>query len=382
MPSEPEIKLLSYDRRKRFFFVLLVTFLVSLPIFIFYTSGYRFDFSDQEIVTTGGIYITTNNLDVDVYMDEEHIESPRLFRSAYYIQNIAAGLHRAVVQKEGLHTWVKELSVEPHIVAEAAAFNMPVLPHIRPIPEFKTSAGVSVYFERSTTTELFPKATTSEELLILTRRGTTTLSENAEYEYVASLFATSTATSTSVLDRLEAEIERFRFATTTEGTSTVLMPEIYVEQGNMRLVEKGDELIARWIGAGNATPYYFCAPSSFSSSTVALRFGEHFASQMEAQRLSTTTPLHFEGDRTCRTEIRLDRKWQKIKYYEFFPNSTDLVILQLEDGLYVTEIDDRSWQNTQMVYPGDSFRTIVTDTNIYIEEDGKFFELLTRLEED
>ena len=83
----------------------------------------------------------------------------------------------------------------------------------------------------------------------------------------------------------------------------------------------------------------------------------------------------------CRSEIRIDRKWQQIKYYEFFPRSSDLVVLQLEDGLYVTEIDDRAWQNTQMVYPGDNFETVVTDTNIYIKEDGRYFELLTTIDE-
>jgi hypothetical protein len=382
MPTEPEIKLMPYASRRRFFLLLLTIFLISLPIFIFYTSGYRLNFDNDEttIVTTGGVYITTNNLDVDVYLDEEKVERPRLFRSAYYIQNIAAGSHRVVVQKPGLHTWVKQLSVDPHIVSEAAAFNMPLVPHIRPIPEFKNSIGQNIYFAKSTSTNIFPKATTTEPIVILTKRGTTTLAANGEYDYVYELFGTSTATSTSILNRLEAEIERFSFSTTTQSTTSVAEVEIYVEQGNMRLVERDDELHARWIGAGNATPHYFCAPNS-ASSTVAERLGEHVVAQIEVQRLSTSTPLHFEGDRTCRTEIRIDRKWQGIKYYEFFPNSTDLVVLQLEDGLYITEIDDRSWQNTQMIYPGDNFRVMVTDTNIYIEEDGNFFELLTKIPE-
>jgi hypothetical protein len=47
----------------------------------------------------------------------------------------------------------------------------------------------------------------------------------------------------------------------------------------------------------------------------------------------------------------------------------------------VTEIDDRAWQNTQMIYSGDNFRVAVTDTNIYIEEDGNYFELLTEIPE-
>lgn len=106
MQLEPEIKSLSYKKRKSFFSVLVVVFLVSLPAFIFYTSGYRISFENEEtsIVTTGGIYITADNLNVDVYLDEERVEKPRLFRSAYYIQNIENGLHRIVVQGPDLQT--------------------------------------------------------------------------------------------------------------------------------------------------------------------------------------------------------------------------------------------------------------------------------------
>jgi hypothetical protein len=380
MQLEPEIKSLSYKKRKSFFSVLVVVFLVSLPAFIFYTSGYRISFENEEtsIVTTGGIYITADNLNVDVYLDEERVEKPRLFRSAYYIQNIENGLHRIVVQGPDLQTWVKVLPVDSYIVTEAAAFNMPVLPHIRPIPEYLNTSGQGVILSNSTTSELFSKATTTGNFIVTAKASPATLRSNSEFVYAEELFASSTATSTSLITKLESEIERFRFSTST-ATTTIEEP-VYVEQGNMRLVERGDDLQARWIGSGPSTPHYFCTPE-VSSTTVAFRLGLHFAQQIEEQRLSTSTPIHVEGGRLCRTEIRLDRKWQKIKYYEFFPRSSDLVVLQLEDGLYVTEIDDRAWQNTQMVYPGDSFETFVTDTNIYIKENGLYFELLTEIPE-
>jgi hypothetical protein len=234
--------------------------------------------------------------------------------------------------------------------------------------------------EGSTTTPLFPKATTTGNFIIVNRAAPSSLRENGEYEFVVDLFATtSVATSTSVLNRLGEEIEKIA-SVPTESTTTPTTTVTFIEQGNMRLVPRGDELFARWIGEGAATPHYFCS-SEHASSSIALRLGTHVMLQMEEQRLSTTTPLHIENDRLCRTEIRLDRKWQKIKYYEFFPGSSDLVVIQLEDGLYVTEIDDRAWQNTQLIYPGDSFRTVVTDTNIYIEEDGRYFELLTEIPE-
>lgn len=383
MPIEPEIQSLSYKKRQSFFFVLLIIFLIALPVFIFYTSGYRLNFDNQEtsIVTTGGIYITADNLGVDVYLDEEKVDKPRLFRSAYYIQNIENGLHRVVVQGTGLQTWVKVLPVDSYIVTEAASFNMPELPHIRPIPDFVNSAGVGVYVSQSTTTDMFPKATTTGNFVIVKKATPGSLIENSEFVYAVELFATTTASSTSIINRLEEEIDRFRFSSTSTAESSTTLPvPVYVEQNNMRIVERGDDIFARWIGSGASTPHYFCTPDQ-ATSTVAFRYGAHIVAQMEEQRLSTTTPLHVERGRMCRSEIRIDRKWQKIKYYEFFPRSSDLVVLQLEDGLYVTEIDDRAWQNTQMVYPGDKFETFVTDTNIYIKEDGRYFELLTTIDE-
>ncbi len=381
MPIEPEIKTLSYESRKGFFLVLVAIFLLTLPAFIFYTSGYRLSFDNEEtsIVTTGGIYITADNLGVDVYLDEERVDKPRLFRSAYYIQNIENGLHRLVVQGPGLHTWVKVLPVDSYIVTEAAAFNMPTLPYARPIAEFVNVSGQGVYVVKgSTSTPLFSKATTTGNFVVVNSASPSSLKANSEHEYAVDLFATTTATSTSVLNRLEEEIEKLSIptASSSKATSTIT----YTEQGNMRLVPRGDDLFARWIGDGPVTPHYFCS-SEHASSTISFRLGSHVMLQMEEQRLSTTTPLHIENNRLCRTEIRLDRKWQKIKYYEFFPRSSDLVVIQLEDGLYVTEIDDRAWQNTQLIYPGDNFRTVVTDTNIYIKEDGKYFELLTEIPE-
>lgn len=379
MPLEPEIKSLSHKKRSYFFYVLFIVFLISLPLFIFYTTGYRLNFDNDRtsIVTTGGIYVTTNNLDVDVYMDEKKVEQPRLFRSAYYIQNIETGLHRVVVQKNGLQTWVKIIPVDSYIVTEASAFNMPEIPYIRPIAQYTNAGGQGVYISKATTTDLFPKATTTGSNFVIVPKATGTLQSSSEYKYVAQLFASSTASSTSIINKLEAEIQKFRFSSSTNA-STSKQEIKYIEHGNMRLIPRGDELYAHWIGSAASTPYYFCTADS-ASTTVALRYGEHFAKQIEMQRLSTTTPLLLENNRLCRFEIRLDRKWQHIKYYEFFPNSSDLVVMQLEDGLYVTEIDDRAWQNTQMIYPGDKFETIVTDTNIYIKEDGRFFELRTKI---
>jgi len=372
---------MTYAKRQRFFLVLAVIFAITLPAIIFYTTGYRLNLGDTEnrIVTTGGMYITTNTTEVEVYLDEEQVRRPRLFRSAYYIQNIEAGKHRVVVQKENLHTWVKQLPVDPYIVIEAASFNMPLTPTVRLIPEFRDGAGVALYTEAipvldvATTTDVFVSTTTSPRL---------TWTINSEYDFVASLFATtSTSTAPSIIGQIVEQVERFGFssssATSTEATSS---PQLFTERGNMRLREVAGELTAQWIGSPQSVPYYFCVGNTPSSS-VAARYGDHVAVQVEEQRLSTTTPLHIDDEgRLCRQQIQIDRKQQMVKYFAFMPGTSDLILLQLEDGIYVTEIDDRSWQNTQRVYTGAGVDVIVHNDVIYLKAGSQLFELITDIE--
>lgn len=380
MHLEPQIQSLSYNSRKYFFWLLVIVFLVALPSLIFYTTGYRLNFENEQttIVTTGGMYITTDNLEVDVYLDEEQVERPRLFRSAYYIQNIEAKLHRVVVQREDLQTWVKVLPIDPYIVAEVAAFNMPAIPHIRPIAKNNTIDDKQIYILSSTTINLFPKATTTVPYEIITKKATTTLKENQEHIFVASLFGTSTVVKQSVFERFLDEVGRFGFATTTvDGVATSTEPVVL--SGSMQLLDRDGELYAVWKGSDNNVPYYFCT-ANVSSSTISERYGEHVAIETERLRMSTTTPLIVNGSKICRPEIKIDRKRQDVYFYDFFPASSDLVLLQLEDGLYVTEIDDRSWQNTQLLYPGDDFEVVLENGQIFIHEDGLYFELVTEID--
>lgn len=381
MPSEPQIKLLEYNKRKQFFWLLVLVFVVALPAMIFYTSGNRLNFGEgNAIITTGGIYITTDNLEVDVYLNQEEIKRPRLFRSAYYIQNIDAGQHRVVVQQEGLYTWVKELPVDPYIVTEAAAFNMPIESHLRLIAPYETATSTQVFSETDGLTSFLNEknATTTVPFLVLPQRATTSYEINEEYDFVASLFSTTSTSTVSVFERVMTQVERFRFATTSVDNPTATT-STFVEQGNMRIVEEGDELQAQWVGSTNVTPYYFCVASS-TATTTAARYGEHVARQIDEQALSTTTPLAIDGNRICRQKILLDRKRQDVFFYDFFPGTTDLVLLQLEDGLYVTEIDDRAWQNTQRIYLGNNFTTVIDNGSIYIQDEDIFFELITEIE--
>jgi len=385
MPQEPQISGMSSRRRAVFFWGLVVVFLLALPTMIFYTTGYRLSFEEDAetmVVTTGGVYVSTQSTDVEVYLDEEQIERPRLFRNAYYIQNIDAGIRRVVVQGAGVQTWVKKIPVDSRIVTEAAAFNLPVVPRLRPITEFQTSNDEAVFFSSSTPNRLFAGATSTQDFIVSTTSRTLGYVPNPEHEFVVSLFSSSTASTTSIFADFIRDMDRFRFITPGEevATTSTTTPEI-VERNDIELVNRGLELFAVWRGQPNNVPYYFCVSSSTVASTSD-RYGQHVADAVFAQ-LGTTTAtstLVIVDDRICRTEIKLDRLRQDVFLYNFFPGSSDLVLLQLEDGLYVTEIDDRAWQNSQLLYPGTDFRTIVENGLIYIEQGDDYFEIVPEIE--
>ena len=377
--TEPTIRQLSLEKRSRFFWFLFGVFCMTLPLLILYTTGHRLSFdgdaSTPNIVTTGGMYISVLDESADIYVDEALTRGSRLFRSATYIQNINAGMHRIHVQRDGAYTWVKELPVESQIVIEAGAFNMPEMPQLRPITKYETANGEMAFLSDETTATYFTDATSTERYVVAsTSRAQRALVLNEEYDFVASLFAATTTDTRSLWERYTAGQQRFGFSTTSSRAATNTPPVA----GDTVLVERDGELYARYIGDAKRLPYYYCIVNYDASTTAAL-YGEHVAKAFTYYRSSTTTPLVYQEGRVCRQEIRLDRHWQDVLWYGFFPGSSDLVLMQLEDGLYVTEIDDRAWQNTQLLYPGKGFKTLIESNTIYLKMDDTFFELVPEI---
>ena len=163
MPFEPIVKPLSLFRRRVLFALLVISFLVALPLFIFYASGYRYNpFAYVPVLTaTGGMYITTNVEDSAIYVNESPVAGARTFRSASYLQGLPAGVHRVHVQAPGTHTWVKELTVLHHMVTEAVSFNLPLVPHVRFFIPYNTNDGMAVIVGVNTSSQPYAFATTS-----------------------------------------------------------------------------------------------------------------------------------------------------------------------------------------------------------------------------
>lgn len=381
MRVTPAVTPLAREHRSVFFYILLGVFLVVVPLLGFYANGYRYDFLGEtpSVTVTGGMYIATQVEDSEIYVNDAPIENTRFFRQATYVQGLMPGKHQVHVQGEGLQTWVKDLPVYEQIVTEVAAFTIPETVQLRPITPYLSNDGEPVFLGYDATTTLpFQFASTTVSITYSSSTATSTWQTNPEYTFLESIFAQRDQPVYP-----QPEIPRFRFATsapeglaTTSATSTVV-------RNDVALVRRGDEVFAVYQGVLRNIPYYYCLPTAIAASTTE-QYGAHVTRSLTDAQLASTT-LFERGTwfgQTCRSEIRLDRKNQMVAWYDFVPGSSDLVLLQLEDGIYVTEIDDRAWQNHQLLYPtSEDIQIVVNGGQIFLRVDDVFAELYLELQE-
>ncbi len=390
MPLEPQVKPLSLLRRRLFFVLLLLAFCLALPAAIFYAVGYRYNpFAERPAITaTGGIYVISAARDTSVYINEELITDARTFRNATYIQGLETGVHRLHVQSPGAHTWVKELLITPHIVTEVQSFNVPLIPRVRVVGAFSTLAGVPVVLAASSTTVPFAFASTTNTFIATTSRATTTLIVNSEYAQVATLFtekASTTARRKQLENAIAADRKRLGDRATTSATTTAFLrtATTTVIMDDLMLYQQGEDVYVRALGTGRSVPAYFCAVAT-STATPSSEIGTSSLVVSSTTRASTGTPFTIEFspgelERRCRTDIRIDRKWQTVHDFMFMPGESHLVLLRLDDGLHVVEVDDRSWQNTQLLYPGENLAVVTDGGRIYASSTEGVVEVFTEI---
>ncbi len=87
-----------------------------------------------------------------------------------------------------------------------------------------------------------------------------------------------------------------------------------------------------------------------------------------------STPSYFCLEAVCKKKIIIQTS-SKVKFFDFFPGRNDLVVVSLNDGIYVSEIDDRSKQNIQAVLVGQNLDFRIKDNNIYIKKGDTFYLL-------
>ncbi len=385
MEAHIDVQPLPYKTRKRAFVFLLLVFLISLPFLYLYAIGYRFDFRQPtNLIETGGIFISLDQKGTETFIDDVLTRGTRTFQNAFYAQDLDAGTHRVFVQKEGYHTWLKELPVSQHRVTAVSAFNLPLVPTVRVVSPYLSATGTPVVQGTlsfaSTTGPVFA---TSTKIM----KG---FSQNGEFTSLILHFST-TSTSTkkeSVTQQIKELLDENKASTTEKSIETATTT---IVSGDVKLYESGDDLFATWQGNFEQMPYYYCAPEfpRYSSSTASTTIIDDIVATVVTP---SPTPASQAGqyvgepvmhpiqtvpkDVVCDPTIRIDRKWQTVTQFSFYPKSTDLVIVARDDGVYLVEIDDRSWQNVQPLLLGKGLSFYIENGNIYVYDGELIYQVI------
>jgi len=106
--------------RKIFFWLLVLFFIATTPVIVFYARGYRFNFQQGIFIYAGGITIKSNPQKVEVFIDGK--PSPRkktnLINNSYHIDGIRPGEYLLEVKADGFNTWSKKISIHSGISTE------------------------------------------------------------------------------------------------------------------------------------------------------------------------------------------------------------------------------------------------------------------------
>lgn len=94
--------------RRIIFYLATAIFLITAPLIIGYTAGYRYHFKQHRIVKTGGLFITTGPKDAIIEINS----SIRTETTPASILNLTPGEYRVRLVKDGYYPWEKKLSVE------------------------------------------------------------------------------------------------------------------------------------------------------------------------------------------------------------------------------------------------------------------------------
>lgn len=127
-------------------------------------------------------------------------------------------------------------------------------------------------------------------------------------------------------------------ATSTKNTKTATSTLLVKTDNKIALTKIDGRVVATWTGKEDERPPYFC---------------EEIA---------------------CRGEIWLETV-SNVDNFDFFPGRNELVLVAVETGIQVIEIDNRSKQNSVLIREGKKLDFRLSGNTIYVKDGKKYFSL-------
>lgn len=321
---------LSFKKRISVLILMFVIFILGAPIIILYSAGYRLN-DALSLVQTGGIFIHSDLSGTKIYLDDDFIEKNGLILKNTLIQDLRPNRSYYIrIEKEGHHTWTKELFVFPNLVTEGQVLMLPTDIKFRDIEK---NVILQPEINSVGTSQLIKEI------------------ENPEYASIEGLFDPERLSQFEVIvSTTTPRIIRGQTQLALSTTTEIVLPDFiekmeikdFGKKNNIREKQKvvtwleGGVVHVVWAGEKEATPYFFCLEECNQS--IDISFGKG------------------------------------IEYYDFLPGRNDVLIVSNENGIYAIEIDNRSIPNIQPILEGSNLSFRVKDNNVIFIKQGDIFK--------
>lgn len=94
--------------RKALFFLFVGIFLVSAPLIVLYTAGYRFNRTNNTVLQTGTLSLASTPRGAESYVNGENIQDT----TPAILQRLSTGTRTVRLEKEGYYAWERTVNVE------------------------------------------------------------------------------------------------------------------------------------------------------------------------------------------------------------------------------------------------------------------------------
>ncbi|TAK56844.1 hypothetical protein EPO17_03635, partial [Patescibacteria group bacterium] len=91
---------LSDKKRRWYFYIFLILFVVLLPIVVLYVQGYRLS-KDFKIVRVGGMYIGGVDSEAKVFFDDVLQTDVKKIKRGFFIENLYPAKYLVTIKQEG-----------------------------------------------------------------------------------------------------------------------------------------------------------------------------------------------------------------------------------------------------------------------------------------
>ena len=96
------------------------------------------------------------------------------------------------------------------------------------------------------------------------------------------------------------------------------------------------------------------------------------------QKDEDSLPNYFCREKVCEKAVLVFNSITPIKDVDFYPGREDVILVAVQNGIYVIEIDARKYQNFQPVYKGVDPYFVVSGNTLYVKDNNNFSKSISR----